>query len=127
MKDRTLDSITHREVITVTPVTPLDEVLALMEGAHISCVLTVDAERRPSGIFTEQDAVRLVAEGRAVDGLTMADVMSHPVFGVSGDTDIGLAYHLMSERRMRHLAVVDPIGVLTGVVSETDFVRHIGF
>jgi len=56
----------------------------------------------------------------------MADVMRTPVFAVAADLDYRDAYRQMSARGYRHLAVVDGEGRLTGVVSEGDFMHHLG-
>ena len=53
-----LTALVNHEPVTIAPDTPLGEVLEIMEQRKISCLLTVDDQRRPTGIFTEQDAVR---------------------------------------------------------------------
>ncbi|MEW8562817.1 MAG: CBS domain-containing protein, partial [Candidatus Thiodiazotropha sp.] len=64
------------EVETVSPDTSVDQVLSTMELRHISCLVAVDQQRRPIGIFTEQDAIRLMAEKKPIHNLTMGEVMS---------------------------------------------------
>jgi len=50
--------IVSREVITVHPETPAVEAIALMAGARISCIVVTE-NRKPLGIFTERDLVRV--------------------------------------------------------------------
>lgn len=118
--------VTH-DPVTIAPDTPLTEVLAIMEQRKISCLLTVDGQHRPTGIFTEQDAVRLLVPVPGKQPQVMADVMHQPVFALAATVDYRDAYREMMARRFRHLAVVDQLGKLVGVVSEGDFMHHMGF
>lgn len=124
-----LTALVNHEPVTIAPDTPLGEVLEIMEQRKISCLLTVDEQRRPTGIFTEQDAVRLLVPvpGEHLPPQTMADVMHQPVLAMLSTTDYRDAYREMMARRYRHLAVVDALGKLVGVVSEGDFMHHMGF
>jgi|GEM_PF-3985611 len=121
-----LQSILNANPISVSAATPIIEVLSIMERRHISCVLAVDADARPVGIFTEQDVVALMACAHDLSGVAMASVMHAPVFTLPADMDFRDAYRLMSARGFRHLAVVDAQGRLTGIVSEGDFLHHLG-
>lgn len=126
MISQPLQAILSPNPATVSRATPIVEVLAGMARSHISCLLAVDAGQRPVGIFTERDAVRLMATAQCLDAVTMADVMRQPVFTVAADLDTRDAYRQMSERGYRHLAVVDGEGRLAGIVSEGDFMHHLG-
>jgi len=119
-----LSALLSANPVSVPVAASLAEVLALMAAGHSSCVLALDSERRPSGIFTEQDAVRLMAEGKTSAGLHMGDVMRQPIFAVPADLDTRAAYRLMADHGYRHLVVVDSEGRLAGVVSEGDFLRE---
>ncbi len=126
MHKLTLHSILSPSVFTVTPGTPLPDVLASMESLRISCVVATDDTLHPLGIFTEQDAIRLMAERKVVSQLHMADVMNAPALTAPADLDFRDAYRLISDKGFRHLIVVDELGKLVGVVSEADFLHHMG-
>lgn len=121
-----LQDILSPNPATVAENTPILAALAIMEERHISCLLAVNTEQHPLGIFTEQDAVQLLSKGHDLDTLTMGAVMHRPVFTLPGILDYRDAYRRMREKGYRHLAVVDAAGRLTGVVSEGDFMRHLG-
>ncbi|MDP2788352.1 MAG: PAS domain S-box protein [Pseudomonadota bacterium] len=125
MTAQTLGAILTPNPAGVSVAASVASVLDLMETRRISCVLAVDSDNRPLGIFTEQDAVRLMAKGKASAPLSMADVMQQPVFTVAADLDTREAYRRMSERGYRHLVVVDGEGRLAGIVSEGDFMHHL--
>ncbi|HET7833812.1 MAG TPA: EAL domain-containing protein [Gallionella sp.] len=126
MQNLTLQAILSPTVITVAPDTPLTEVLTSMESLHLSCMVAVDDDRRPLGIFTDQDVIRLMAETSIVHELKMADVMNTVPLTATSNTDFRSAYHLISEKGFRHLIVVDAAGRLEGVINETDFLHMLG-
>ena len=126
MHKLTLQSVLSPSVFTVAPDAPLPDVLASMESMRISCVVAVDKSNRPLGIFTEQDAIRLMAERRVVAKLHMSEVMSASPLTAPSSLDFRDAYRLISEKGFRHLVVVDDRGGVAGVVSEADFMQHMG-
>ncbi len=125
MKRILLSEILTSSVKTAAPDAAISEVLAEMAALKISCIVVVDAERRPLGIFTERDTVRLLAERRGLGLLKMAEVMSTPPFSAAADIDFREAYRLLQERGFRHLVIVDGNGRLQGIVTEGDFLQHL--
>lgn len=125
MKKVLLSEILTPSVKTVSPDAVISDVLAEMAALKISCVVAVDAENRPMGIFTERDAVHLLAERRGLGTLKMAAVMSTPPFSSASDIDFREAYRLLQERGFRHLVVVDENGCLKGIVTEGDFLQRL--
>ncbi|WP_292950741.1 MULTISPECIES: EAL domain-containing protein [unclassified Neptuniibacter] len=121
-----LKTILSHEVITFAPTALLSIVLLGMQSRSISSVVVIDEANKPVGIFTEQDAIKLMVERKKVSSLLLSDVMSQPVLTVSPNLGYGAAYQLMSEHRVRHLVVVDDDGTLIGLVSEGDFLHHMG-
>ncbi|HEU5080200.1 MAG TPA: CBS domain-containing protein [Opitutaceae bacterium] len=74
------------------------------------------------GIFTERDVLtRVVAAGRSPEMTSVADVMTHnPVTATPHDT-IEDVMRVITERRCRHLPVIDPAtGSVQGVISIGD-------
>ena len=125
MKKVLLSEILTASVKTVSPYAVIVDVLAEMATLKISCVIAVDDERKPLGIFTERDAVRLLAQRRGLGDLKMADAMSTPPFTSSADIDFREAYRMLQGRGFRHLVVVDGNGRLQGIVTEGDFLHHL--
>ena len=83
-----------------------------------SCILAVE-DNQLLGILTERDLVRLTAQRRSLEDLTIRDVMNHPVIALheSAFTDIFIATNLLRQHRIRHLPLLGshdrPIGLLT--------------
>ena len=121
-----LSEILTPNVITVTTAIAVREVLSMMASLRISCIVAVNSENQPLGIFTEQDALRLLAEQQALNGLVMADVMTIPPLCFSTDMDYRDAFNQLQEHGFRHLIVVDGGNHLLGIITEDDFMRHLG-
>jgi diguanylate cyclase (GGDEF)-like protein/PAS domain S-box-containing protein len=121
-----LKTILTPDVFTVTADDLVGTALLEMKQRSISSVVVVDEVNHPVGIFTEQDAIRLMSEARHISDLKMQEVMSKPVLCVKASMGYGGAYQLMSEHQVRHLVVVDDDNRLLGLVSEGDFLHHLG-
>ena len=126
MNALSLESILTAEVVTCGPAEPLGEVLRTMERKRISCVVVVDEQRRPRGIFTERDALALLAESGLSATTPIRDVMSCPVVTLPLAVSYHEAYQLMLEHGVHHLVGVDAEGRVAGVMSEADFLDHLG-
>jgi diguanylate cyclase (GGDEF)-like protein/PAS domain S-box-containing protein len=124
--NRSLQHLLDATPLIVSVATPILNVLGMLERQRASCAVALDAEARPAGIFTERDAVDLIARNQQLDGLVMGAVMRQPVLSVAADSDPDDAYSLMLAHGYRHLAVVDAQGRLIGIVGEGDFLRHLG-
>jgi CBS domain-containing protein len=99
------------------------EVLDLLAAKRIGAVPVVD-DGRVVGIFSERDLVRLIASygPEALDRLIDEVMTKSPVVTDSRTAVIG-ALSLMTQRRIRHLPVVDD-GKLVGFVSIGDLVKY---
>jgi len=93
----------------------LDEALAAMETVRGSCVIVVDG-RRPQGILTEHDIVRLFLSSES--NPTLGSVMTHPTISVRENCPLADAAQQMLDHGIRHLTVVDHEGNLAGLLSE---------
>lgn len=100
--------------------------LTMMSELSISSIIIIDNDNRPIGIFTEHDALRVVADAINVEN-QLRSVMTPNPFCVQETLYLHDAYALMEEKGYHHLIVVDESGTFKGVVSEGDFLRHIGF
>ena len=117
--------IISRRIMCVTPETSLKEAVTLMAGSKISC-LVVAQNKRPCGIFTERDLVRLANQQLAIGSQSMREVMTSPVITISGSLSIYEAYSLMLTNRIRHHVVVGASGQLLGLMTQSDLVDHLG-
>ena len=99
----------------------LDAVRQMVE-ANIGSLLVMDGDEI-AGIVTERDYLRRVAhEGPATDDVTVRELMSSPLIVVTPETSIDECMALMTDRRIRHVPVVES-GEVVGIVSIGDVVK----
>jgi CBS domain-containing protein len=99
----------------------LDAVKTMVEANVGSLLVTDDGEI--TGIVTERDYLRRAALGGRADATTpVREIMSAPVICVTPETEIDECMALMTERRIRHVPVVDG-GALVGMISIGDLVK----
>jgi len=85
--------------------------------------LVVTREGWPCGIVTEREYLKRVAlEGRTSRTTLVEEIMSEKLASVHRDTDLDRCMEIMTERRIRHLVVVDG-AQLGGIVSIGDLVK----
>jgi len=102
--------------------TVFDAVAKMVEG-NVGALLVTEGDRL-AGIVTERDYLRRVTvEGRTETDTTVAEIMSAPLVYVTPDTTIEDCMAVMTERRIRHLPVLDDAGELAGLVSIGDLVK----
>ena len=98
------------------------EAVKQMVAANIgSLLVTKDGET--AGIVTERDYLRRVAhEGPTDEEVIVAEIMSSPLIVVTPETSIDECMALMTDRRIRHVPVVEGNDVV-GMVSIGDLVK----
>ncbi len=116
-----LKSIIRREPVTVTPDTPIRDVLEQMKTLRIGSVVIVaaDAPGQPVGIFTERDVLDRIALGGIPQDAPIAEAMTPSPFTLPGHAALVDAAQAMARFRFRHVLVMEE-GRLIGVVSERD-------
>jgi CBS domain-containing protein len=103
--------------------TVFDAIKAMVE-ANVGAILVTGADAdRVEGIFTERDYLRRIAvEGRTSHETQVREVMTSPVIVVGPETTVEEAMAMMTDRRIRHIPVVDGER-LVGMISIGDLVR----
>lgn len=110
-------------VITVRPGVSVREVVALLQEYNLGSVVVSPDGRQVTGIVTERDVVRRLVDGTDfLDGPVSA-IMTAEVFTCTAQDSVQSLMTVMTERRIRHLPVVDERGALTGIVSIGDAVK----
>ena len=121
----TIDVLLKEKSYNVYCIHPEDSVYegaVKMAAANIGALLVMDG---PDilGIFTERDVLtKVIAKGYDPQQVAIADVMTHIVVCVSLDTTTEEAMSIMTDKRIRHLPVMDR-GELVGLVSIGDVTK----
>ena len=119
------DLCQSRPPFVLSPEDPLGPAVAAMGERRISSVVLAIAGR-PVGIFTERDALSLLARGAYDPSSPLRERMSPDLLTATPELTFAEGYARMSARGCRHLVLVDSAGQLVGVLSETDFARILG-
>jgi CBS domain-containing protein len=108
-------------VWTIAPDASVTELLSSLAEHHIGALIVVESDQ-VAGIVSERDVVRrLHDQGAAVLQRRVADIMTRDVVHCSPHDAVDSVATLMTERRIRHLPVLDG-DALIGVVSIGDVV-----
>jgi CBS domain-containing protein len=114
------------DLITVAPSASVIEAARTMSLGGAGSALVMHGDR-VSGIFTERDILRALAQGNADVGRTsrVENWMSRDPVTVGPDATVGEALDIMLTRGFRHLVVAEEGGGALGVVSMRDLARRI--
>ena len=111
-----------RRVITIRPEQSVRQALGLLAQHNIGALIVVSETGAAVGIVSERDIVREAVRHERVFERTVESLMTRDVVvGLPAD-DVASVAHTMTERRIRHLPVLDE-GRLVGIVSIGDVVK----
>jgi CBS domain-containing protein len=110
-------------VETIAADSPISDVVARLGEKRIGA-LPVVTGGRIGGIISERDIIYCLREhGAEVLGWPVSKLMTSPAITASIDTPVLAALALMTQRRIRHLPIVDGEQI-RGIVSIGDLVKH---
>ncbi len=111
-------------VWTIEPEASTFDALHLMAEKDIGALLVM-SKGKLVGIFSERDYARkVVLKGRTSKDTPVGDLMNKMVYYINPESTIEECMKLMSDKRIRHLPVLDN-GELVGVVTIGDIVNRI--
>lgn len=109
-------------VVTIQPEQTIRQALMVLAQHNIGALVVVDVGARPVGILSERDIVRALSRDEAVFALTVSAIMTRDVVVGLPQDDLASVGATMTERRIRHLPVVEK-NRLVGMVSIGDVVK----
>jgi CBS domain-containing protein len=114
------------DVATISPDASVAEAVALLRERNVGALVAVDDESRIAGIVSERDVVRALAEDTveepAILQRQVSELMTGDVTTCSSRATVDEVMRIMTDRRIRHVPVVDA-DALTGIVSIGDVVK----
>ncbi len=147
---RHVSDIMRRDILTVLPDTPVEEVMRIIDCNDIQRVCVVDGEGYLKGLISDKDllaafsgrhpgiwdffASRISFSERAgrhreisdhLRAKTAAEVMNTGIVTVREDTSIEQAIRLMLEKTIKRLPVIDSDGKFKGMISRDSLLRTI--
>lgn len=119
-----LSAKSHNAVYAVTPSQMVIEALDLMAARNIGAVMVLE-NNRLMGIFSERDYARKgILKDRKAKSTPISEVMTANVFTVTPSDNLEDCMQLMTDKKIRHLPVLDD-GRVIGLVSIGDVVMAI--
>jgi CBS domain-containing protein len=113
-----------KKLWTVAPDEPVLEAIRRMADKHIGALPVMRGDELV-GIVSERDYARkVILMGRSSSDTPVADIMTTPVVTVSPDEAVHRCMELMTDRRIRHLPVMDR-GKVVGIISIGDLVKAV--
>lgn len=111
-----------RAIFWVAPEASVYTAIEQMATRGVGALLVMDGERL-CGIVSERDyARRVILRGRSSKEMRVDEIMTTEVIAVAADRSVEQCMALMTEKRIRHLPVLDD-GQVIGVISIGDVVR----
>jgi CBS domain-containing protein len=110
-------------VLTVPPDAPVSNLLEVLAERNVGAAVVCEGDRL-AGIVSERDVVRhLHRRGAGLLDAPVAEIMTTVVATCRLEDDVQTLSRTMTERRIRHIPVVDDQERLTGIVSIGDVVK----
>lgn len=105
-----------KKVVTARKNNTAKNAIKLLFKRHVGAIVVTNEEKKCVGIFTERDAIRVVAQNVPLD-ISLEEVMTKNVVTVHEDATFEEARRKILTHKIRHLPVVDSNGKLVGLIA----------
>jgi CBS domain-containing protein len=116
--------IKGNDLWSISPNATVFEALRLMAAKDVGALLVTDQDRMV-GILSERDYARkIILQGKTSRETLVREIMTPVVFTIHPDQTVDECMDLMTQRRIRHVPVIEG-DTLLGIISIGDVVNHI--
>jgi len=113
----------NRQIWTISKDQSVMQALILMSEKNIGAIIIVDNNDFPIGIFSERDYARkIVLKGKSSKNTLLDEVMTKELITVTRDYKIDQCMEIMTEKRIRHLPVLENKKIV-GIISIGDVLK----
>src|SRR3954463_1640510 len=113
-----------REIFSITPEATVFEAIKMLDEKNIGALLVMNGDKL-LGLFSERDYTRKITlHGKRSRETEVSEVMSAELKVVSPSEGVEQCLRLMTDKRVRHLPVLDGDKVI-GIISIGDLVKHV--
>lgn len=121
----TILRVKGRTVHTVSEQLTVGDAMRRMHDERVSALVVSGDGANIDGIVSDRGLMNVLVEhGTEVLSRSIGEIMTRKVFTCSRGDSVGAIMALMTDRRIRHIPVVDGDGRLCGIVSIGDVVKH---
>jgi CBS domain-containing protein len=104
------------DVVTAKLNTTIKDAIRTLYEKHVGSIVITDDNQKCVGIFTERDAIRIIANEAPLD-TTIDQAMTKNVATIGEEASLEEARRLVISHGIRHLPIVNRKGELTGLLS----------
>ena len=119
-----LNDFINRKCLTVSPDTPIENVLSRLSSNNIGALVVQDKQGIVVGIISERDVIHSLAERKNLDGMVVEDIMTRKVISIEPDCSSSEIMKIMTEQKLRHLPIISENNLI-GIVSIGDVVKNL--
>jgi CBS domain-containing protein len=112
-----------KDVVTISPDAGVRELIAKLAEFNIGALIVSSDGESLDGIVSERDVVRHLHTDGTVINNVVSEIMTEVVETCAPEDDLDAVMHTMTERRFRHIPVVQG-DALVGIISIGDVVKH---
>lgn len=123
--NQSVSNLSLREVITVAPSTSIAQAIEKMQSKRLGCVIVVDPEDKPVGMFNESDLIRLLASGMDVVEEIVGDHLADSWACVHASDSISKVLESMQSLDLRFVCVVDTSGRARATTGQKGLMKYI--
>jgi CBS domain-containing protein len=110
------------DVVHAAPDSSVGDLVVLLKRHNLGAVVVSPDGRHVAGIVSERDVVRHLDEADLLSR-PVSSIMTELVCSCRADDTVASVMGLMTERRVRHVPVLDAAAALVGIVSIGDLVK----
>lgn len=111
------------DVHSISPTASVGDLAAELLARRVGALIVKDSSGALVGIVSERDVVRGLARDASLVATPVESIMTKDVVSVEPDFEVADLTRLMTDKRIRHVPVIDNQGTLVGLVSIGDVVK----
>ena len=113
-----------QQIYSISPDATVSELIEALCERRVGALLVLGSSGGIAGIVSERDVVRALGTNPGALTTTVPAIMTTDVVTASDQADVAELMQVMTERRIRHIPVLDESGALAGLVSIGDVVKN---
>jgi CBS domain-containing protein len=112
------------DVVTAKPSVTVKDAIKILDEKHVGSIIIMDESQKCLGIFTERDAIRIVASDVPLD-TPIDQVMTKHVATIGEEASLDEAKRLLISHGIRHLPVLNSKEEVVGLLSVRRFLDEL--